>query len=122
MERVSYKLLVVVGVLVVLSGWEGVEGGRKMMMRKKLGEEVDEPENYSGSFSGTLPGPFTGTYQSPGYTLDFPSPGLATGTLPTPISGSGSSTLCGFPGVMCTPPTTPVQPAAASVGAGTGSP
>ncbi|KAL8116950.1 hypothetical protein AgCh_023216 [Apium graveolens] len=121
MERVGYKMLVVVSVLVLLSGWEGVEG-RRMTMRKKLGEEVDEPENYSGSFSGTLPGPFTGTYQSPGYTLDFPSPGLPTGTLPTPSLGSRTPTLCGFPGVMCTPPTTPVQPARASLGGGTGSP
>ncbi|KAK1386328.1 hypothetical protein POM88_024063 [Heracleum sosnowskyi] len=121
MERVGYKLLVVVSVLVMISGWEGV-GGRKMTMKKKLGEQVDEPEDYSGSFSGTLPGPFTGTYQSPGYTVDFPSPGLTTGTLPSPSLGSGSPTLCGFPGVMCSPPTTPVKPAAASLGGGTVSP
>lgn len=89
-------------------------------MKEKLDEEVDQPEDYSGSFSGTLPGPMTGTFHSPGYTLDFPTPGLTTGTLPTPILGSGSPTFCGFPGVMCTPPTTPVVPA--SLGGRTGSP
>lgn len=105
MERVT-KVLVMVTLFLVLFGSDGVEGGRKM----KSKEKVDEPENFTGSFGGTLPGPITGTFQSPGFSGTFPSPGF-TGTFPSPSGlGFGSSSFCSFPGIRCSRPPTPVKP------------
>lgn len=97
MERVTRVVLVMVTVFLVVFGSDGVEGGRKM----KSKEKVDEPENFTGSFGGTLPGPITGTFQSPGFTGTFPSPGGL---------GFGSSSFCSFPGIRCSRPPTPVKP------------